>query len=204
MCTPRGLNTRKRYYIPARGLSARIRYVILTAMRKLTLKDVRLTDGGTEARAAPLRFFGVRSLTSEVLKRGADWSAIARHVNARRKAELASWEDIVAGRQIRASAVPAHERARLERRFASRQWVSVNCITFTCKTCDEDAVHLNYARGGAAPSYCSPACVPSPPSRAKRRQERVCAQCGKSFTPKRRDARTCSVACRVALHRAAA
>ena len=176
--------------------------VMLTAMRKLTLKEVRLTHGGLEVRAAPLRFFGVRSLTGKVLKHGTDWSAIARHVNARRKAELASWEDIVAGRQTRA--VPAHERARLERRFASRQWVSVNCITFTCKTCDEDAVHLNYARGGPAPSYCSPACVPSPPSRAKRRQERVCAQCGETFIPKRRDARTCSVACRVALHRAAA
>jgi hypothetical protein len=173
-------------------------------MKKLALKDVRLAYGSTEVRAAPLRYFGVRSLTSEVLKRGADWSAIAQHVNARRKAELASWEDIVAGRQTRASAVPAHERARLERRFASRQWVSIDCITFTCKTCDEDAVHLNYARGGPAPSYCSPACVPSPPSRAKGRQQRVCAQCGDTFIPKRRDARVCSVACRVALHRATA
>jgi hypothetical protein len=77
-----------------------------------------------------------------------------------------------------------------------------------CRTC-KDAF---YSRGVGTLHYCSPPCLAigrlnwkkTPrPSRAKKREGRNCAVCGKVFTPKRSDARTCSVKCRVAAHRAA-
>jgi hypothetical protein len=53
--------------------------------------------------------------------------------------------------------------------------------------------------------YCTPACrreARNARRRAARRADpRPCARCGESFTPTRRDARFCRVACRVAHHR---
>ena len=47
-----------------------------------------------------------------------------------------------------------------------------------------------------------PWCAPARRSRAKPHQPKRCPHCGTNFTPARSDAITCSVRCRVALHRA--
>jgi hypothetical protein len=66
-----------------------------------------------------------------------------------------------------------------------------------CERC-----HKEFDRTTANVRYC-PACPTPRKSRAKPRQAKPCAQCGEVFTPHRQDANTCSVRCRVALHRAA-
>ena len=57
--------------------------------------------------------------------------------------------------------------------------------------------------------HCSDACRKKRAAELARRryvpaepQERPCAHCGKLFAPRRSDAKTCSVRCRTALHRA--
>jgi hypothetical protein len=72
-----------------------------------------------------------------------------------------------------------------------------NKSIFNCKTCGRLAIHLGLGVPGL---YCSQKCVPIR-HRAKQLNTFMCAHCGTEFTPKRRDAKTCSMRCRVALHR---
>jgi hypothetical protein len=77
---------------------------------------------------------------------------------------------------------------------------------YHCRQCDRP--YLTMVGKGRGPSYCSLRCWKAArkdrprPSRAKKRTERACDQCGRPFLPKRSDARTCSIRCRVAAHRA--
>ncbi len=63
---------------------------------------------------------------------------------------------------------------------------------------------LFFGRGSTC--YCSPACYKKRrrqprPSRAKPKGKTACAHCGTEFEQARKDARFCSVRCRVAAHR---
>jgi hypothetical protein len=71
----------------------------------------------------------------------------------------------------------------------------------TCRLCGGRFVGHGLRR------YCSPACCAKRPrgkrpSKAKPVTEAICVVCGRGFDRKRVDARTCSVRCRVAAHRA--
>jgi uncharacterized Zn finger protein (UPF0148 family) len=95
------------------------------------------------------------------------------------------------------------EKLEMEQRFEPLRHGWHMFDEFTCRNCGAPSVQLTYTRqGGPRPKYCSSRCRSawhkSPPHAI------TCATCGDTFTPKRSDARTCSVACRVALHRASA
>jgi hypothetical protein len=71
----------------------------------------------------------------------------------------------------------------------------------TCRVCRQTFV------GPGRALYCSPACFrkreqPPRPSRAKPKGTAACPGCGAEFEQPRKDARFCSVRCRVAAHRA--
>jgi formylmethanofuran dehydrogenase subunit E len=161
----------------------------------------------------------------------ADWSAIVRHINRNRtqahQRDLAehhrvvdAWAQLTEAEQLQQRAwfannaptvvVPADRPPPEPPEMFTRPSVEAFAVesrhpgsgVFTCHTCVETAVQPR--AWGRLPRYCSPACEPKPVSRAKPRPTIKCAVCGESFSPRRRDARTCSTRCRVAAHRAAA
>ncbi len=99
--------------------------------------------------------------------------------------------------------VPANDRCPVTNRK-----VPANHAISTCRVCGDTMVRFD--RKHHSP-FCSDACAAQAQAQRKQPQDyytkatptpKPCAHCGETFTPKRSDAKTCSPACRVALHRA--
>lgn len=171
-------------------------------VKKLTLQDVRLSPNGRFVTTARVSYCGVFDrYGDEVRKPGADWSAINRYVNARRKAALACGDLPTVDRGPgKVNYLFTRAKSRLEARLSGAQWIERHEFR-RCRTCEKEFVRLS-SHGWSR--YCSERCAPRwKPPKVKPRLK-ACEHCGAVFTPARSDARTCGTRCRVALHRSAA